>query len=47
MSFASQKLEGVESLFAELSKAKVGEKYDVKVKRGEKELTLKLIPEAR
>ena len=47
VSFAGQKLEGVESLFAELSKAKVGEKYDVKVKRGEKELTLKLIPEAR
>ncbi|MGB0145389.1 MAG: M28 family peptidase [Akkermansiaceae bacterium] len=47
VSFAGQKLEGVESLFAELSKAKAGEKYDVKVKRGEKELTLKLIPEAR
>ena len=47
VSFAGQKLEGVESLFAELRKAKAGEKYEVKVKRGEKELTLKLTPEAR
>jgi hypothetical protein len=47
LSFGGQKLKGVESLFAELGKAKAREDYEVKVKRGEKELTLKLTPEAR